>query len=115
MEDIEVVSSSDDKSQNRNLNASFSLDHLNDLLIDWSFFYELIKFMPEISRFLGIIIKMFIKEHNPPHFHAFYGEYAAVFSIETGQMIQGDLPAKKSSFSNSLGNYSPKRIAKKLE
>jgi hypothetical protein len=28
--------------------------------------------MPEISRFLGIIIKMFLKEHNPPHFHAFY-------------------------------------------
>lgn len=53
--------------------------------------------MPEISRFLGIIIKMFIKEHNPPHFHAFFGEHAAVFSIDTGQMIQGDFPSKKAA------------------
>jgi len=53
--------------------------------------------MPEISRFLGIIIKMYLKEHNPPHFHAFYGEYDAVFSIDTGQMIQGDFPSKKAA------------------
>jgi len=53
--------------------------------------------MPEISRFLGIIIRMFIKEHNPPHFHAFYGEYVAAFSIETGQMIQGEFPSKKAA------------------
>ena len=40
---------------------------------------------------------MFIKEHNPPHFHAFYGEFTAAFSIETGQMIQGDFPSKKAA------------------
>ncbi len=51
--------------------------------------------MPEISRFEGIVIQMFIREHNPPHFHAFYGSDVAVFSIETGQMIQGDFPSKK--------------------
>ena len=35
--------------------------------------------MPIISKFYGIIIKMFFqqKEHNPPHIHAIYGEYAA--------------------------------------
>jgi hypothetical protein len=33
--------------------------------------------MPEISRFLGIIIAMFYDEHNPPHFHVRYGEYKA--------------------------------------
>jgi hypothetical protein len=33
--------------------------------------------MPEISRFLGIIIKMFFDDHNPPHFHAEYGEDVA--------------------------------------
>ncbi len=29
--------------------------------------------MPEISRFFGIVIKMFFDDHNPPHFHAEYG------------------------------------------
>ena len=50
--------------------------------------------MPEISRFFGIVIKMFYDDHNPPHFHAEY-EYKATFSIETGQMIQGDFPQNK--------------------
>jgi hypothetical protein len=53
--------------------------------------------MPEVCRFLGIVIKMYIREHNPPHFHAFYGEYVAAFSIDTGQMIQGELPLKKAA------------------
>lgn len=53
--------------------------------------------MPEVCRFFGIIIRMFPREHNPPHFHAEYGEHEGVFSIETGQMIQGNLPAKKSA------------------
>lgn len=38
---------------------------------------------------------MFVKEHNPPHFHAFHGGDVAVFSIDTGQMIQGDFPQRK--------------------
>lgn len=37
--------------------------------------------MPEISRFLGIIIAMYYKEHEPPHFHAKYGNQSGVFSI----------------------------------
>lgn len=53
--------------------------------------------MPEISRFHGITIQMFLKEHNPPHFHAFYGGDIAVFSIDTGQMIQGEFPSKKAA------------------
>ncbi len=39
--------------------------------------------MPEISRFLGIIIFMNFNEHNPPHFHAKYGDYQIVVQIET--------------------------------
>ena len=31
--------------------------------------------MPELSRFLGIVITMFYREHGPPHFHASYGEF----------------------------------------
>jgi hypothetical protein len=40
---------------------------------------------------------MYIREHNPPHFHAFYQGQVAAFSIETGQMIQGDFPHKKAA------------------
>lgn len=52
--------------------------------------------MPVISRFYGIIIKMYFQqsEHNPPHFHAFYGEYMGAFDINTLEMLEGDLPAK---------------------
>ena len=53
--------------------------------------------MPEISRFYGILIKMFSDEHNPPHFHAEYGEERATFSIDTGQMIQGYISPNKAA------------------
>lgn len=42
--------------------------------------------MPEISRFYGIIIKMYFNEHNPPHFHIEYQDYEAVMNIETGEV-----------------------------
>ena len=53
--------------------------------------------MPEITRFYGIIIKLFFSDNPPPHFHVVYGEYNALFDIETLAMIEGDLPnrAKK--------------------
>ena len=50
--------------------------------------------MPEISRFLGIIIYMYFNEHNPPHFHAVYNEHKASIAIETLGMIEGKLPSK---------------------
>ncbi len=50
--------------------------------------------MPEITRFYGIIIKLFFGDHPPPHFHAVYGEYNALFNIETLAMIEGDLPPR---------------------
>lgn len=49
--------------------------------------------MPEISRFLGIIIYMHFNEHNPPHFHAVYNEHKASIAIETLGMIEGKLPS----------------------
>ena len=56
--------------------------------------------MPEITRFYGIIIKLFFGDHPPPHFHAVYGEYNGIFSIEPIEIIEGDLPnrAKKMIF-----------------
>jgi len=51
--------------------------------------------MPEISRFFGIIIRMFMElepQHSIPHFHAYYQEHAAVFSIGSGDLLAGSLP-----------------------
>jgi hypothetical protein len=50
--------------------------------------------MPEISRFLGIVIKMFYKDHNPPHFHVEYQEYKAVIRISDFALMEGKLPPK---------------------
>jgi hypothetical protein len=49
--------------------------------------------MPEISRFLGIVIGMFYSEHGIAHFHARYGEHRASIEIETGR-VTGDLPPR---------------------
>ena len=48
--------------------------------------------MPEISRFYGIIIKMFYEDHLPPHFHAEYGEFEALINIHTLGIFAGELP-----------------------
>ncbi|ADL67883.1 MULTISPECIES: type II toxin-antitoxin system toxin DhiT [Thermoanaerobacterium] len=50
--------------------------------------------MPEITRFYGIVIKMYFGDHLPPHFHAIYGEYVGMFNINTLEMIEGDLPKR---------------------
>ncbi len=50
--------------------------------------------MPEISRFLGIIIRMYASEHNPPHFHAVYNDCEAQFSIDPLELIGGKLPPR---------------------
>ena len=49
--------------------------------------------MPEIARFFGIVIKMYFiqGEHNPPHFHALYGEEMGEFDIKTLKMVRGGL------------------------
>ena len=48
--------------------------------------------MPEISRFYGIIIRMYSGDHPPPHFHAIYGEHEAFVEIESGRVLFGHLP-----------------------
>jgi hypothetical protein len=50
--------------------------------------------MPEISRFLGIVIYMYFNDHAPPHFHAEYNEYKAAIAIETLGVLEGKLPSK---------------------
>ncbi len=50
--------------------------------------------MPELSRFYGIIIRMYFGDHPPPHFHAFYGEYEALVRIENLSVLAGSMPAR---------------------
>jgi hypothetical protein len=49
--------------------------------------------MPEISRFLGIIICMYYDDHNPPHFHAKYRNYEITIEIKSG-LIKGNFPTR---------------------
>lgn len=53
--------------------------------------------MPVISRFNGIVIKMYLrqKEHNPPHIHAICGDCVGMFSLSDGEMFEGDLGNKE--------------------
>ena len=54
--------------------------------------------MPSISMFYGIIIYLFFKdnkEHKLPHIHAKYAEHKAVFCINSGNILKGNLPAKE--------------------
>ncbi|MEA3340538.1 MAG: DUF4160 domain-containing protein [Chloroflexota bacterium] len=50
--------------------------------------------MPELSRFYGIVIRMYFGDHPPPHFHAEYGEYEALININTLAIIAGKLPSR---------------------
>jgi hypothetical protein len=50
--------------------------------------------MPRISTFYGIVITMYFRDHNPPHFHAAYGEHAAKVAIATGEVFEGELPRR---------------------
>ncbi len=50
--------------------------------------------MPEISRFFGIIIRMYFGDHNPPHFHAVYQDATAEYDINTLSVINGELPTR---------------------
>ena len=47
--------------------------------------------MPELSRFFGIVIKMFWDDHNPPHFHAFYAGEQALIDIRSLSLFAGRL------------------------
>lgn len=52
--------------------------------------------MPVISRFYGIIIRMYFQssDHNPPHIHAVYNEDVAEIDIQNSKILEGSLPPK---------------------
>jgi len=50
--------------------------------------------MPRVSAFFGIVKYMYYNDHLPPHFHAEYGEYEAIYEIDTLDVTRGDLPRR---------------------
>ena len=57
--------------------------------------------MPELNRFFGIIIRMYMEagvQHNKPHFHAYYQENVAIYGIDPVERISGSLPLRQSRF-----------------
>lgn len=57
--------------------------------------------MPEISRFFGIIVRMyveFVAPHHSPHFHVYYQDEDAVYGIDTIELISGELPRRQQRF-----------------
>ena len=56
--------------------------------------------MPVISRFYGLIIKMYFqqREHQPPHIHVTYAEYSGSIVIADGSVLEGDLPKRALAF-----------------
>ena len=70
--------------------------------------------MPVLSRFYGIIIRMYFKqsEHNPPHIHAIYGEDVAVIDFQTGNVLDGYLPPKAMELVNQWVNLHKDELKK---
>lgn len=48
--------------------------------------------MPTLSRFYGVLIRMYFADHAPPHFHAIYAEAEALIDIQSLLVIEGRLP-----------------------
>ena len=53
--------------------------------------------MPEVSRFLGIVIQMYYSDHGSPHFHAKYGDYRITVDINSG-VVKGTFPRRALTF-----------------
>ncbi len=54
--------------------------------------------MPELSRFFGIVIRMFMEAggpHHVPHFHAYFQEFTCVLGIEPIETLAGSLPRRQ--------------------
>ena len=73
--------------------------------------------MPVISRFHGIVIKMYLrqKEHNPPHIHAICEDYIGMFSLSDGEMFEGDIPAKGQQLVKAFIEHYRERLLKMWE
>lgn len=71
--------------------------------------------MPEICRFLGIIISMYFDDHNPPHFHVRYNDYRATMEIKTLNILSGWIPAKVRGLVEEWGELHQKELLQMWE
>lgn len=71
--------------------------------------------MPEISRFLGIVIAMYYRDHSPPYFHATYGENEIRVHIDTGEIISGKFPQRAQKHVLEWWNLHKEELAKDWE
>jgi hypothetical protein len=76
--------------------------------------------MPELCRFYGVRIKMYYDDHDPPHFQAEYAGDEALISIDTLEVIAGDLPSRALGLIYWAGKHRPElreawKRAKNLE
>ena len=71
--------------------------------------------MPVITRFYGIIIKMYFNDHIPPHFHAIYNEYNGIFDLNSLEIIEGDLPNKAITLIKEWGSAYKEELLKMWE
>jgi hypothetical protein len=62
--------------------------------------------MPTISFFFGLIIRMYYKDHQPPHIHVQYQSYNAVIDIASGNLSGGELPFAPTTFCAGMGRNS---------
>ena len=51
--------------------------------------------MPTLSVFYGIVVQMFWRDHNPPHFHVRYLGYRAMVDIRGLRIMKGALPKRE--------------------
>ena len=65
--------------------------------LNWFFVSLKKRYMPTISMFFGIIIRMYYapKEHNPPHVHAYYQNFIITIRIQDCEILEGQIPARQ--------------------
>ena len=74
--------------------------------------------MPELSRFFGIIIRMYWEAnapHHSPHFHAYYQNDVAVFSIDPVELIGGSLARRQQRLVEAWGELHQRELLKDWE
>ena len=74
--------------------------------------------MPEIARFLGLIIRMFVEPgapHNRPHFHVYYQNHAAVYSIDPMELMSRYLPLRQRRFLEAWAEMHQGELAENWE
>jgi hypothetical protein len=50
--------------------------------------------MPEVSRFFGIVIVFYNRDHAPPHFHVRYAGDSGIIQISNFEVLSGELPPR---------------------